>query len=98
LLQANDGNIYGATSQGTGSAGALFKITLDGTLTTLLTFNDGSTIGGGLMNMVQGTDGNLYGTALGGKAGVFFRLDLGLPPISSQPGDAFGNGYPGRRN
>jgi uncharacterized repeat protein (TIGR03803 family) len=75
LVQASDGNFYGTTSEGgTNSClyggtnfgcGTLFKITPSGTLTTLYNFcsqsgcADGEAPGGAL---VQGTDGNLYGT------------------------------------
>jgi uncharacterized repeat protein (TIGR03803 family) len=76
LVQATDGNFYGTTYQGGASAncegseygcGTIFKITPDGTLTTLHTFmgypTDGSKPAAGL---VLGTDGNLYGTTTGG--------------------------------
>jgi uncharacterized repeat protein (TIGR03803 family) len=75
LVQASDGNFYGTTSEGgTNSClyggtnfgcGTLFKITPSGTLTRLYNFcsqsgcADGEAPGGAL---VQGTDGNLYGT------------------------------------
>ena len=73
LVQGTDGNLYGATSFG-GSTfnGNLFKLTPDGTLTTLYNFcseancTDGVVPPGGL---VLGTDGNFYGTtAAGGGA------------------------------
>lgn len=82
LLQANDGNFYGTTSGGglTNNGGA-FKITPSGTLTPLYSFcslphcADGSSPEGSL---VQGSDGNFYGTtAMGGGAagaGTVFRL------------------------
>lgn len=70
LIQATDGNFYGTTSQGGASnAGTIFKITPAGQLTVLYNFcsqpscTDGATPHAGL---VQGTDGNFYGTTSGG--------------------------------
>jgi uncharacterized repeat protein (TIGR03803 family) len=71
LLRASDGNFYGTTALGgtsttcTGGCGTVFKITSTGTLTTLYSFcsltgcKDGAAPFSGL---VQGTDGNFYGT------------------------------------
>jgi len=76
LVQATDGNFYGTTSGGVyevatpGNGGTVFKITPGGTLTTLYSFcfscTDGSNPTAGL---VQGSDGDLYGTTLGGGSG-----------------------------
>ena len=70
LVQASDGNFYGTTAQGgTFNHGSVYKITPSGTLTTLYNFcsqsgcADGVGPGGPL---VQGTDGNLYGTTAAG--------------------------------
>jgi uncharacterized repeat protein (TIGR03803 family) len=73
LLQASDGNFYGTTylggdlslNNGAGR-GTVFRMTPDGTLTALVRFNvaNGSHPYAGL---VQGSDGNFYGTTyLGG--------------------------------
>ena len=66
LVQATDGNLYGTTyMNGANGGGTVFKITPGGTLTTLYSFcsqsgcADGINPGAGL---VQGTDGNFYGT------------------------------------
>jgi uncharacterized protein (TIGR03437 family) len=66
-IQGTDGNLYGVTRQGGGSfsasspgAGTVFKLTTTGTLTTLHTFS--GTDGSGPNGLIQGTDGNLYGT------------------------------------
>src|SRR5208283_3708307 len=63
LLQGSDGNFYGTTSQGgTNNQGTVFRMTSDGwQLTTLVTFNgtNGSYPGAPL---IQGNDGNFYGT------------------------------------
>ncbi len=70
LLQGSDGNFYGTTrSGGTGSYGTVFKITRSGTLTTLYSFTGGT---GGyytVAGLVQGSDGNFYGTTLYGGTG-----------------------------
>jgi uncharacterized repeat protein (TIGR03803 family) len=99
LIQATDGNFYGTTSEsgnvGTGvnnGQGTIFKLTSEGVLTTLYTFcskarcADGADPAGAL---VQGTDGDFYGTtyqggsAVGfrGGSGTVFRFSVGLPPF-----------------
>jgi len=93
LVQASDGNFYGTTKEGginsclyggtNYGCGTLFKITPGGMLTTLYNFctqsrcADGQEPGG----LVQGTDGNLYGTtsaggnaACGGGCGTIFKI------------------------
>jgi uncharacterized repeat protein (TIGR03803 family) len=92
LVQATDGNFYGTTAYGgngepqgcQNGCGTIFKITPAGALTTLHSFDktDGMFPSGGL---VQGTDGNLYGTTTGAIGlhlyGTVFKLALGLPPF-----------------
>jgi len=72
LVQGTDGNFYGTTSAGgvnSGGLGTVFKITPRGALTTLYSFcalnncTDGITPYTGV---VQGTDGNFYGTTTSG--------------------------------
>ena len=75
LFQGADGNLYGSTFYGgAGSCsangigcGTIFRITPNGTLTTLLNFNygDGASPAG---NLIQATDGKFYGTATDGGA------------------------------
>jgi uncharacterized repeat protein (TIGR03803 family) len=69
LVQATDGNFYGTTDGGgaDGYDGTVFSISTTGTLTTLHSFDgtDGSQPYAGL---VQGADGNYYGTTLEGGA------------------------------
>ena len=70
LIQASDGNFYGTTSfGGANSLGSVFKVTPTGTLTTLYSFRgvDGSFPHA--HNLVQGVDGNLYGTTSNGGPG-----------------------------
>ena len=74
LFQGNDGNFYGITNQGGANGlGSVFKMTPTGVLTTLYSFCsepsclDGADPFGGV---VQGTDGNFYGTTSeGGRNG-----------------------------
>ena len=75
LVQGSDGNFYGTTAIGGNLSlnegygfGAVFKMTPAGTLTTLVSFNlaNGYNPSAGL---VQGSDGNFYGTTDGGGAG-----------------------------
>jgi len=99
LVQGSDGNFYGTTIGGGigGNGGTIFRITPDGTLTTLYTFckqgypcPDGD---GPDTPLVQGTDGIFYGgTSQGGRlcqCGVIFSENMGLSPfVEAQP--AFG--------
>jgi uncharacterized repeat protein (TIGR03803 family) len=97
LVQATDGNLYGTTSGGgANGTGTIFRVTPQGVLTTLHSFDasvvgiQGGSVGNG---MVQATDGNFYGTTfLGGNAdsncfnypgscGTVFRLSVGLGPF-----------------
>jgi uncharacterized repeat protein (TIGR03803 family) len=64
LIQATDGNFYGTTPAGGAYLGTVFRITPEGTLTTLHTFcqtdcADGYNPSAGL---IQAIDGNFYGT------------------------------------
>jgi uncharacterized repeat protein (TIGR03803 family) len=81
LVQGTDGNLYGTTSSGGAqNSGTVFKISQSGTFTELYSFclqsacADGENPEGGL---VQGSDGNYYGTAFGGGAygwGTAFKI------------------------
>jgi uncharacterized repeat protein (TIGR03803 family) len=82
LIQATDGNLYGTTDWGGANCdggvgcGTVFKITRGGTLTTLHIFN-GSDGSGVLAGLIQATDGNFYGTTIGGGAagyGTVFKI------------------------
>ena len=72
LIQASDGNLYGASLHGVGaSLGTLFRMTPAGAFTPLHAFGGGDDGGNPLASLVQGSDGNLYGTAsTGGSNGV----------------------------
>jgi uncharacterized repeat protein (TIGR03803 family) len=81
LIEARDGNFFGTTSWGNDSledSGTVFRLTPGGSFTTLHDFNsDLLTEGRGLgAPLVQGLDGNYYGTTLRGGAGygTAFRM------------------------
>ena len=89
LTQGLDGSLYGSTGQGgSNSQGTVFKVTLDGILTTVYSFCaqadcvDGSSPAGVL---IQATNGDFYGTTRFSAAntncitgcGTFFRLTPG---------------------
>ena len=78
LVQAADGNFYGTTyGGGAYGSGTVFKITPSGALTTLHSFcsEDGCTDGANPgYELVQGTDGNFYGTTNWGGAGGYGTL------------------------
>ena len=82
LVQATNGDLYGTTyGGGANGGGTVFKITPSGGLTTLYSFlcsqtncTDGLDPTAGL---IQGTDGNFYGTTpIGGanKGGTVFKI------------------------
>lgn len=74
LLQATDGNLYGATATGgSNGTGTIYKLTLDGQYTLLHNFpkyTDSNPTA-----LIEGSDGNLYGaTAANTKAGSSSNL------------------------
>jgi uncharacterized repeat protein (TIGR03803 family) len=81
VVQGNDGNLYGTNSTGgSNGVGLVYKLTPEGTLTTFYSFcslsncADGEAPNAGL---VQGPDGDFYGTTGGGGAnggGTIFQL------------------------
>jgi uncharacterized repeat protein (TIGR03803 family) len=74
LIQATDGNFYGTTHDGGANYpgfGTIFKITPTGTLTVLHSF-DGTDGEKSLGALVQGADGNFYGTTSFGGGNTNF--------------------------
>ena len=80
VIQGSDGNFYGSTLQGGVSGlGLVFKLTSSGTETILHAFAGASDGANPTANLVQGSDGNLYGsTSAGGSSGdgTFFKVRL----------------------
>ena len=78
LVQALDGALYGTTSGGgTLGGGTVFKITLAGAESIVWNFGSGSDGTDPEAAVIQGSDGNFYGTtALGGtqNQGTVFKL------------------------
>jgi uncharacterized repeat protein (TIGR03803 family) len=85
LLPGDNGSLYGVTcSGGTYNDGTVFRVTTNGTLTTLATF-DGYDGASPLAPLVNGADGSLYGTTANGGAngnGTVFRITLPVPPVA----------------
>jgi uncharacterized delta-60 repeat protein len=79
LVQPADGNFFGTVRQAASQMGGIFKMTPAGTITRPHTFNGGT---GGARPyagdpLIEGSDGNLYGTTeLGGafNFGTVFRM------------------------
>jgi uncharacterized repeat protein (TIGR03803 family) len=82
LIQDSAGNLYGtAAAGGTSDAGVVFKLDTAGTETVLYNFGGFPSAGNGaqpVASLIQGREGDLYGTARYGGAsghGVVFKLD-----------------------
>jgi uncharacterized repeat protein (TIGR03803 family) len=76
LLQGSDGNFYGTTTDGGANGeGTVFKISSAGVETVLHAFTGGSDGENPYAALIQGSDGNFYGTTNGGGtngAGTLF--------------------------
>ena len=107
LVLGNDGNLYGLTQVGgTNDDGTLYEISAGGVFTNLYNFSGSDGSGPGTTALVQGTDGNFYGTTLTGgdnDSGTIFKaaihpaffageaaLDGGVYYLSFPDSDYFG--------
>ncbi len=84
LAQGSDGNFYGTTHDGgTSSNGTVFRISPGGDYTNLYSFGSPASDGNNpYAGLVQGSDGNFYGTTFGGggnscNCGAVFRISPG---------------------
>jgi len=70
LVQGTDGNFYGTASEGGAeSYGALFRVSSSGAFRSLYSFTNGLDGGNPVAPLVQGSDGNFYGTSTGPQNG-----------------------------
>jgi uncharacterized repeat protein (TIGR03803 family) len=84
LVQGSDGYFYGTTAYGGAQSGysgygTVFRISTNGTLTTLYSFAGGKDGFQPFAGLMQGSDGRFYGTTYGGgqsNAGTIFRLSM----------------------
>jgi uncharacterized repeat protein (TIGR03803 family) len=79
LIQARDGNFYGTTKrggEGHPGLGTIFKVTPAGQLTTLHSFTGRGDGWSPADNLIEGGDGNLYGTTpfSAGAGGTIYKL------------------------
>jgi uncharacterized repeat protein (TIGR03803 family) len=96
LIQASDGNVYGIASGGDGS---IFKMDSSGNVTTVYSFPSpiSGTISGlwPWAGLIQGTDGNFYGTTYAGGNTSCKPYGYGIPaygPFNYNPGSGYGCG------
>ena len=67
LVQGSDGSFYGTTlGGGTNGSGTVFKINTNRALTSLYSFTGGNDGASPFAGLVEGSDGNFYGTTSGG--------------------------------
>lgn len=99
LIKGSDGNFYGtapSTADPRFFGGIVFKITPAGGFTSLYSFKP-TTDGIGPGKLVQGSDGNFYGTTTTGGAnnhGTFFKVTPAGAFTLLRTADTAANGYP----
>jgi uncharacterized repeat protein (TIGR03803 family) len=78
LLRASDGSFYGTSAGGgVSGAGTIFRVWTDGTFAVVYAFTGADDGGSPYAGLVQGSDGNFYGTTYAGGssgAGTIFQL------------------------
>lgn len=99
LVYAADGNFYGNSSSFLTGKPTVFRMTNSGQVSTFYAFT-GSGLSTSKANLLQGSDGNLYGTMVGGGRygyGFVFQLSLSgslkiLHSFQSAPANGIGDG------
>ena len=84
MIEGSDGNLYGATLGAITNGGysQLFRISKSGQFAIVYDMSNLAVDGACGCSLVQGSDGIIYGTAVGGgkyNGGLYFALDAGLP-------------------
>jgi uncharacterized repeat protein (TIGR03803 family) len=102
VITGTDGNLYGATVNGGANRfGTAYQLTTTGSLNTLYSFTGGNDGAFPYAAVVQGTDGNFYGTTEtdgSNGAGTVYQLSASgtfNPLYSFSGGDDGGNPYAG---
>ena len=92
MIQGSDSNFYGtARLGGANNLGTIFRMEGSGNVTVRHSFIGSGTSGVGWYpqaSLIQGSDGNLYGTVQAGGAnnyGTIFRVNLSLPSDGMAP-------------
>jgi uncharacterized repeat protein (TIGR03803 family) len=84
LITGSDGSLYGTTSGGgTSFLGTIFKVTTGGGFTSVISFTgtSGANLGSSPQApLINGSDGNYYGTTTGGGTGGGFGTMFRLTP------------------
>jgi uncharacterized repeat protein (TIGR03803 family) len=78
LIEASDGNLYGAISGSAGTGPSIFRITRSGAFSTLISFSE-SVLGSIPGRLAEGPDGALYGIGNGPgpfNSGGLFRVTI----------------------
>src|SRR3954447_14588950 len=87
VVLGSDGNFYGTTGDGGAiGAGAVYRVTPAGVVTTLYSFTDGADGSLPRAPLVAGTDGNFYGTTVRGKSdpnSVYFGTIFKITPTGT---------------
>ena len=98
LIQATDGNFYGAAAVANSLGGEVFRVTPAGEISTVYSFcslpdcADGQSPG----TPILGSDGNLYGVTSGGSwnSGTIYKLTLGGKLTTLHMFHCFGSSCP----
>ncbi|HTS19971.1 MAG TPA: choice-of-anchor tandem repeat GloVer-containing protein [Verrucomicrobiae bacterium] len=88
LVLGSDGYFYGTTiSGGASNNGTVFRVSSDGALTNLYSFTGGADGSWPMAGLLQGSDGNFYGTTYFGGlngSGTVFKISVPLNPPANQ--------------